>query len=104
MPLVKAQRRFRKSDHGKWLWPGFGENARVLKWICERVEGTGKAVETPIGWLPTADGLDTAGLDVPVPDLAQLLAVDIEGWKKEALDVAEFRAACRIALELATDP
>ncbi len=80
---------FRKSADGRWLWPGFGQNSRVLKWICERIEGTGQAVETPIGNLPTPDALDVAGLNINDSDLAELLAVDIEGWKKEAADVAE---------------
>ena len=89
LPRIFFANWFRKSDDGKWLWPGFGENIRVLKWICERVDGAGQAVETPIGWLPTPDGLDTTGLDVAALDLAQLLSVDIEGWKKEAVGVAE---------------
>ena len=80
---------FRKSADGRWLWPGFGENSRVLKWICERIEGAGKVVETPIGCLPAPGALDVAGLNVSGADLAELLAVDIEGWKQEAADVAE---------------
>jgi phosphoenolpyruvate carboxykinase (GTP) len=80
---------FRKSADGRWLWPGFGENSRVLKWICERIEGSGEAVETPIGYLPAPGALDASGLNVNAADLVELLAVDIEGWKKEAADVAE---------------
>jgi phosphoenolpyruvate carboxykinase (GTP) len=80
---------FRKSVDGRWLWPGFGENSRVLKWIGERIEGASTAVETPIGYLPTPGALDTSGLNGSRADLAKLLAVDIEGWKKEAADVAE---------------
>ena len=80
---------FRKSADGRWLWPGFGENSRVLKWICERVEGTGKAVKTPIGFLPTSDALDLSGLNLSPADVAELLAVDMDGWKKEAADVGE---------------
>jgi len=60
----------------------------VLKWVCERIEGTGKAQKTPIGYLPTPDALDLSGLDLPAEDLNQLLAVDIEGWKKEVEDIA----------------
>ncbi|HPA21399.1 MAG TPA: phosphoenolpyruvate carboxykinase (GTP) [Verrucomicrobiae bacterium] len=89
LPKVFFANWFRKSADGKWLWPGFGENSRVLKWICERIDGTGKAVKTPIGWLPTPDALDTNGLKVSRPELAELLSVDVEGWKKEADDVAE---------------
>jgi phosphoenolpyruvate carboxykinase (GTP) len=80
---------FRKSPEGKWLWPGFGDNARVLKWIVERIEGTAKFKETPIGIMPTEDALDLAGCDVTPEDLKQLLTVDVEGWKKEVAGVEE---------------
>jgi phosphoenolpyruvate carboxykinase (GTP) len=79
---------FRKDEGGRWLWPGYGENSRVLKWICERAEGTGQARKTPIGNLPTADALDLSGLNLSADSLKQLLAVDIAGWKKEAEGVA----------------
>jgi phosphoenolpyruvate carboxykinase (GTP) len=79
---------FHKDANGKWLWPGYGENSRVLKWICERAEGTGKARKTPIGNLPTADALDLSGLNLPADSLKQLLAVDVASWKKEAEGVA----------------
>jgi phosphoenolpyruvate carboxykinase (GTP) len=79
---------FRKDEGGRWLWPGYGENSRVLKWICERVEGTGKAQKTPIGNLPTADALDLSGLNLSADSLKQLLAVDVAGWKKEVDGVA----------------
>jgi len=61
----------------------------VLKWICERIEGTGQAIETPIGCLPASGALDVAGLNVTDADITELLAVDIDGWKKEAADVAD---------------
>ena len=79
---------FHKDANGKFLWPGYGENSRVLKWICERAEGTGKAQKTPIGNLPTADALDLSGLNLSADSLKQLLAVDVAGWKKEAEGVA----------------
>jgi phosphoenolpyruvate carboxykinase (GTP) len=72
------------------LWPGYGENSRVLKWICERVEGEGKAAETPIGYLPTPDALDLSGLNLPEGNLEQLLAVDVPGWKKEVEDIMAY--------------
>jgi phosphoenolpyruvate carboxykinase (GTP) len=78
---------FRKSPEGKWLWPGYGDNSRVLKWICERIDGTGKAVKTPIGYLPTEDGLDISGLKITPEEIKQLLAVDPEGWKNEIADI-----------------
>ena len=90
LPKIFFVNWFRRSAEGRWLWPGFGENSRVLKWICERIEGTGKAVETPIGYLPTPDALDLAGLPVPPADLAELLSVDIDGWKKEVENIAEY--------------
>ncbi len=89
LPKVFFVNWFRKSADGRWLWPGFGENSRVLKWICERIEGTGKAVQTPIGLLPTPDAIDTSGLKISQADLDELLKVDIEGWTQEALDVSE---------------
>jgi phosphoenolpyruvate carboxykinase (GTP) len=79
---------FRKGADGKFLWPGYGENSRVLKWICERVEGTGKAQKTAIGNLPSEDALDVSGLNVSADALKQLLGVDAEGWKKEVEDIA----------------
>ena len=74
---------FRKSEDGRYLWPGYGENSRVLKWVFERVNGTGKAVDTPIGRLPAPGALDITGLRVPEADLLQLLRVDVEGWTRE---------------------
>jgi len=87
LPRVFFVNWFRKSDDGRWLWPGFGDNSRVLKWICERVEGTGPAVETPIGHLPAPEALDLDDLELAAEDLKELLAVDTEGWKKEVADV-----------------
>ncbi|MCU0770219.1 MAG: phosphoenolpyruvate carboxykinase (GTP) [Verrucomicrobia bacterium] len=90
LPKVFFVNWFRKDDTGKWLWPGFGDNSRVLKWICERVDGTGKAEKTPIGNIPTKDALDLSGLDIPAEDLDQLLAVDNPGWKKEVAGIEEY--------------
>ena len=75
--------RSRKGADGKFLWPGYGENSRVLKWVVERVRGTGKAVETPIGLLPAAGALDLEGLSVPDSAMQELLRVDVEGWSNE---------------------
>ena len=90
LPKVFFVNWFRQGEDGHWLWPGYGENSRVLKWIFERVEGVGKAVETPIGNLPTADALDLTGLDLPEEDLKQLLTVDVEGWTKEIEGLGDF--------------
>ena len=81
---------FRKDDEGKWLWPGFGENSRVLKWIVERLEGTAEGVETPIGVLPTRDALDTEGLEISDRDLDLLLSVDRDVWRQEASLMPEY--------------
>ncbi len=82
LPKIFMVNWFRRDDDGRFLWPGFGENSRVLKWVFERVSGNGDAVRTPIGYLPTADSLDVSGLDVVADDLNVLLSVDAEGWKQ----------------------
>jgi phosphoenolpyruvate carboxykinase (GTP) len=83
---------FRKSPEGKWLWPGFGENARVLKWMCERVEGKAAAVDTPIGMVPAPEALDVSGLKISPAEVKELLRVDIPAWQAEMPDVEEFLA------------
>ena len=88
LPKVYFVNWFRKAANGRWLWPGYGENSRVLKWICDRVEGTGKAQKTTIGNLPTPDALDVSELHLAAGDLQELLTVDTTGWKKEVEDVA----------------
>jgi phosphoenolpyruvate carboxykinase (GTP) len=67
----------------KFIWPGYGENSRVLKWICERVSGKGKAVKTAIGYMPTVDAIDTEGLDISTSDLEEILTVSKDEWLKE---------------------
>ncbi|WP_330298272.1 phosphoenolpyruvate carboxykinase (GTP) [Streptomyces sp. NBC_00503] len=84
LPKIYYVNWFRKNDAGKFVWPGFGENSRVLKWIVGRLEGTAEGVETPIGILPTVASLDTDGLDLPASDLEFLLTVDKEVWRDEA--------------------
>jgi phosphoenolpyruvate carboxykinase (GTP) len=74
---------FRKGRDGKFLWPGYGDNSRVLKWIVERVTGTGQAVETPIGRLPAPGALDLSGMRVSEASIGELLRVDAEGWTAE---------------------
>jgi phosphoenolpyruvate carboxykinase (GTP) len=80
LPQIFFVNWFRRTDDGRFLWPGFGENSRVLKWAFERVAGTAEADETAIGFLPTKDALDLTGLDVSEADLDELLAVDKDGW------------------------
>jgi len=81
---------FRKSPQGKWLWPGFGENSRVLKWMCERLEGSIGAKKTPIGLLPNDGDLDTKGLTHQGEEVRELLKVDPEPWKPEIPDIEKF--------------
>jgi len=83
---------FRKSDDGRWLWPGFGENSRVLKWIFQRCEGTAEAVPTPLGLTPAEGELDVEGLDLPEEDLEELLSVDKELWLNEMTSIREHLA------------
>ena len=90
LPRIYFVNWFRKAQSGGFLWPGFGENSRVLKWIFERCEGTAQAVETPIGNLPPPDGLDVAGLGVSREALAELLRVDADGWRAEVTSVHEY--------------
>jgi phosphoenolpyruvate carboxykinase (GTP) len=84
LPRIFYVNWFRQDANGKFLWPGYGENSRVLKWIFERVGGTGKAVDTPIGRLPAEGALDMTGLDVSPAAMKELLHVDVEGWLAEA--------------------
>jgi len=81
---------FRKGEDGKFLWPGFGENMRVLKWIIDRCEGTGGALKSPIGWLPGPHDLDLAELDIDHKRVAELLCIDHEEWQKEIAGHKEF--------------
>jgi phosphoenolpyruvate carboxykinase (GTP) len=89
MPRVYYVNWFRKGADGKFLWPGYGENSRVLKWIFERCEGTASARETAIGLLPEAGDLDTTGLDLAPSVLEEILSVDREGWKAEIPSIRE---------------
>ncbi|MBI3844366.1 MAG: phosphoenolpyruvate carboxykinase (GTP) [Planctomycetes bacterium] len=81
---------FRKDDAGKFLWPGFGENLRVLRWIVDRAAGSGKSVESPIGHLPTRDALDVTVLSVTPPTMDALLSVDRTAWQTELAEQSPF--------------
>jgi phosphoenolpyruvate carboxykinase (GTP) len=81
---------FRKSADGKWLWPGFGDNIRVLKWMCERVEGKVGAVQTPVGYLPHRDDLDVGGLKISADEVEELLRIDVDGWKDEVPEIEAY--------------
>ena len=92
LPAIFFVNWFRRDEDGRFLWPGFGENSRVLKWVFERVDGAAEAVDTAIGLLPAAGALDTSGLDVSDDDLAKLLAVDVEGWREAIPQIREHYA------------
>jgi phosphoenolpyruvate carboxykinase (GTP) len=77
---------FRRDANGRFLWPGYGENVRVLKWIVERIKGKGKAAETPIGFVPTPDALDLDGLDIGRSAVEAALGYDRDGWRQELED------------------
>jgi phosphoenolpyruvate carboxykinase (GTP) len=81
---------FRRGADGKFLWPGFGENVRVLKWILDRVEGRGKAQETPIGYVPAADALTLDGLNVSRETIEELLRINPADWEPELADITRF--------------
>ncbi len=83
LPKIYYVNWFRKGPDGRFLWPGYGENGRVLKWIFERVTGTATAVDTPIGRLPAPGAIDTSGLKTPDADMAELTRADIEAWIAE---------------------
>jgi phosphoenolpyruvate carboxykinase (GTP) len=90
LPKIFYVNWFRRGEDGRFLWPGFGENSRVLKWIVERLEGKADAVETPIGFVPTPESLDLTGLDVPREDLEAALRVDVDEWRQEVPQIVEW--------------
>jgi phosphoenolpyruvate carboxykinase (GTP) len=81
---------FRRDENGKFLWPGYGENLRVLEWILARSRGEGKAVKTPIGSVPAKDALDLTGLNLPAGTIDKLLEVKPEEWSGELEGVKTF--------------
>jgi phosphoenolpyruvate carboxykinase (GTP) len=90
LPQIFHVNWFRQNDDGKFLWPGFGENLRVIRWIIERCEGRAGARETPIGFLPDPADIDTNGLDIPAEDMEALLSVNIDAWREEMDSVGEY--------------
>lgn len=92
MPKIFYVNWFRKSDDGRWLWPGFGENSRVLKWIFQRCDGTAGAVENALGLTPAPGALDVEGLDMPPEDIQELLSVDKALWLSEIPQIREHLA------------
>src|SRR5208283_1128058 len=89
-PAVFYVNWFRKNREGRWLWPGFGENSRVLKWMCERVEGKVGAEETLIGYMPKKGDLDLTGLKIPLGDFEELMQVNREAFQADLKDADAF--------------
>ena len=92
LPRIFYVNWFRKGDEGQFLWPGFGENSRVLKWVHERCEDKVSGVETPIGVLPRPEELDLDGLELDAAALDTLTSVDVAGWLSEIPKIREFYA------------
>ncbi len=90
LPRIFYVNWFRRDADGGFLWPGFGENGRVLKWVVGRLEGTADAAETAIGYVPTVESLDLEGLDVTRDDIAAALEVDPEEWREEIPQITEW--------------
>ncbi len=92
LPRIFYVNWFRKDEDGGWLWPGFGENSRVLKWIVDRINGEAEATETPIGYVPAQNAIDTSGIDVTEEQMDELLHVDKEEWLNEIASIREHYA------------
>ncbi|GAA1404406.1 phosphoenolpyruvate carboxykinase (GTP) [Catellatospora coxensis] len=90
LPAIFYVNWFRRGDDGRFLWPGFGENSRVLKWVVERLEGEAAAVETPVGFVPRAEDLDLTGLDLPTKDVELALEVRQDEWTAEIPQITEW--------------
>ena len=90
LPQVFHVNWFRQDTDGRFLWPGFGENLRVLRWIIDRCEHRVDAAETAIGYLPNPEDLDVSGLDISPETLAQLLQVDVERWRAEMAEFGDY--------------
>ncbi|MGB8197249.1 MAG: phosphoenolpyruvate carboxykinase (GTP) [Acidimicrobiales bacterium] len=92
LPKIFYVNWFRKGEDGRWLWPGYGENSRVLEWVFERTAGRGDALETPIGYVPTTTALNVEGLNVSDADMAELLTVHNDEWRDEVPKIREHYA------------
>ncbi|WP_327004331.1 phosphoenolpyruvate carboxykinase (GTP) [Dactylosporangium sp. NBC_01737] len=90
LPQIFQVNWFRRAADGKFLWPGYGENSRVLKWVIERLDGTADALDTPIGLVPYPAAIDTVGMDITNDDLAAALRVDVEEWQHEIPQITEW--------------
>jgi phosphoenolpyruvate carboxykinase (GTP) len=88
-PRIFCVNWFRKDDEGRFIWPGFGDNMRVLKWVVDRVHGRGRAIESPLGWMPRYEDMEWTGTDYPRERFDEVMTIDREAWKKEILGHGE---------------
>ena len=104
LPQIFFVNWFRRDEDGRFMWPGYGENSRVLKWVFERLNGTAQADKTAIGYLPSADSLDTNGMNINTADLQAITSVDVDGWREAVPQIRDHYAAFgdRLPSELAT--
>jgi phosphoenolpyruvate carboxykinase (GTP) len=104
LPQIFFVNWFRRDEDGRFMWPGYGENSRVLKWVFERLNGTAQADKTAIGYLPNATSLDTTGLQINEADLKAITSVDVDGWREAVPQIRDHYAAFgdRLPNELAT--
>ena len=104
LPKIFYVNWFRKAPDGRWLWPGYGENSRVLEWVFDRAGGRGDAIETPVGWVPAPGAIDIEGVDVSKEDMEELLRVDNAEWRREVPLIREHYAQFgdRLPASLAT--
>jgi phosphoenolpyruvate carboxykinase (GTP) len=104
LPQIFFVNWFRRDENGRFMWPGYGENSRVLKWVFERLNGTAEADKTAIGYLPNATSLDTSGMQINEADLQAITSVDVDGWREAVPQIRDHYAAFgdRLPNELAT--
>jgi phosphoenolpyruvate carboxykinase (GTP) len=104
LPQIFFVNWFRRDEDGRFMWPGYGENSRVLKWVFERLNGTAQADKTAIGYLPNATSLDTTGLQINEADLQAITSVDVDGWREAVPQIRDHYAAFgdRLPNELTT--
>ncbi len=104
LPQIFFVNWFRRDEDGRFMWPGYGENSRVLKWVFERLNGTAQADKTAIGYLPSADSLDTNGMNINTADLQAITSVDVDGWREAVPQIRDHYAAFgdRLRNEVAT--
>jgi phosphoenolpyruvate carboxykinase (GTP) len=103
LPKIFYVNWFRKDEDGSWLWPGYGDNSRVLEWVFDRVSGTGDGIETAIGIIPAEGAINLDGLDVSAEDMRKLLTVDVDEWRAEIPAIRDYYAQFGDKLPAALD-